>query len=58
MFILSIKEKIGYNELYYFFIFGGAQSMKLILILGVIVTFLTAIFTSSYDSKPGEEAEK
>lgn len=32
--------------------------MKLILILGVIVSFLVAIFTSSYDSKPGEEAEK
>ncbi|MDQ0414710.1 hypothetical protein J2S25_002920 [Mesobacillus stamsii] len=27
--------------------------MKLILILGVTVTFLTAIFTSGYDDKPG-----
>lgn len=32
--------------------------MKLILMLGVIVSFLVAIFTASYDSKPGEEAEK
>ncbi len=26
--------------------------MKLILILGVIVTFLTAIFTGGYEDKP------
>lgn len=32
--------------------------MKLILIIGVIISFLVAIFTSSYDSVPGEEAEK
>ncbi len=27
--------------------------MKLILILGVCVAFLTAIFTAGYDDKPG-----
>lgn len=27
--------------------------MKLTLILGVIVTFLVAIFTSGYEDKPG-----
>lgn len=37
---------------------GGVGRMKLLLILGVTVSFLTAIFTAAYDSKPGEEAEK
>ncbi|CAG9612978.1 hypothetical protein CN326_10445 [Bacillus sp. AFS018417] len=27
--------------------------MKLLLILGVMLTFLTAIFTSGYNDKPG-----
>ncbi len=27
--------------------------MKLVLILGVCVAFLTAIFTAGYDDKPG-----
>ncbi|HAQ06457.1 MAG TPA: hypothetical protein DCR24_02620 [Bacillus bacterium] len=27
--------------------------MKLLLILGVTITFLSAIFTSGYDDKPG-----
>lgn len=29
--------------------------MKLLLILGVIVAFLVAIFTSGYEDKPGVE---
>lgn len=29
--------------------------MKLILILGVCVAFLTAIFTAGYDSKPSSK---
>jgi hypothetical protein len=29
--------------------------MKLLLILGVILSFLTAIFTAGYEDKPGSE---
>ncbi|EEK80653.1 hypothetical protein bcere0009_4400 [Bacillus cereus R309803] len=31
----------------------GNINMKLLLILGVSLTFLTAIFTSGYNDKPG-----
>lgn len=32
--------------------------MNLILILGICVTFLTAIFTAGYDDKPGTPEDK
>lgn len=31
----------------------GGNSMKLILLLGVTVVFITACLTSAYESKPG-----
>ncbi len=37
---------------------GGYIVMKLILIIGVMVAFLSAIFTSGYEDKPGSGVEK
>lgn len=39
------------------FQYKEGSSMKLLLILGVIISFLTAIFTAGYEDKQGKISE-
>jgi hypothetical protein len=43
-----MREKLGLD-----FLNGGLTNMSMILIIGVTVTFLVAIFTAGYNDKPG-----
>lgn len=44
---------IRYNEKGGAIIHEGGSGMRTLLVLGVIIAFLTAIFTAGYEDKPG-----